>query len=153
MCTTCKVCRGIECKDPQCSKPIETLNSTFLPATHQEVLDFLCENCREGILCQICDMKKPPSAFGESAKHHRGAKHQNIRCLDCANPACNAIGCTTCKVCRNVACRSRNNRCTKQIQTLNSNILPGTHKDVLDFFCERCRFIRCSVKKNRRKPL
>ena len=81
-------------------------------------------------------------------KHNRGSKSQNMRCLECANPPCNAIGCATCKVCRSITCSSRNNKCTKPIQTPNSKILPSTHRDVLDFFCERCRFIRCNTKKS-----
>ena len=144
-CLTCKICRDPECTSPNCIKQVTTLHSKHLPATYEDVLVFRCARCTT-LQCDICKKFKPDSSFPKSAIRHGCTKDRNIRCLDCSNPPCHAYRCKTCSTCRNPKCQ-RQNRCTANIQTLNSQWLPKTRAEVDDFFCERCRFIKCIVKK------
>ena len=146
-CRTCKVGRDPRCQTEKCTKPIVTLNSNFLPATHSEVLEFVCGRCRQETQCDICQAFKADNQFPPSAlQNNRATKTQNIRCLDCSRPPCAAANCRTCNVCRDPKCRTRN--CSKPVSTLNSNFLPATHAEVLEYFCERCRYVKCVVKKS-----
>ena len=143
-CPTCKVCRNVDCTAPKCTKPVQTLNSKVSPTIYDAVLRFNCERCQARILCSICNLKKPATAFGKSVKVNQSIKDGNMTCLDCANPPCTAKACTTCKVCRNVTCKDE--KCTKPMETLHSNYLPSTHQDVLHVLCETCRFpLRCCI--------
>ena len=143
-CTTCKTCRDPRCTSKRCHKQVSTLNSNYLPLTYQDVLNFRCER-RAAIRCDICQELKPKASFGTSALQNKFKQTQNARCLDCSNPKCQATNCKTCPRCRNEKCHKKN-RCTDSIATLNSQHLPEMHAEVMDFFCARCRFIKCVVK-------
>ena len=77
--------------------------------------------------------------------HHAKDKTRRTLCKACCRPECAAAGCKTCKSCRDAKCKSKT--CTKPIEALHARQLPKTHQEVLDYFCERCQFVKCIVRK------
>ena len=98
--------------------------------------------------CSICKISKPVHRFSASAL--RNKSQRDIRCLDCSNPPCMFLHhkCETCPQCRNPACRKKG-RCTDGIadSTANSQQLPASLEDVRNFACDRCRYVKCIVRK------
>ena len=64
-------------------------------------------------------------------------------CLDCTNPACTALDCTTWTICRNPGCK-RKDRCEKRAAPLNSSQYPKSMADQLSFRCSACHKMKCS---------
>ena len=148
----CHVC-GLEKAENQFSSSMWK-NKSQQPAKCEE-----CEEKDNMHKCGLCGKIKPRAAFSDSAWNNKAKTTRTVRCLDCSNPPCQAKNCTTCKVCRNAKCKPRK-PCTKSIEPEDQMNLPRTHTDVLDFFCARCRYIKCKVRKSdgsfcskeRRKP-
>ena len=85
-----------------------------------------------------------PQALSGSALHNSST--QTTRCHDCSNPPCMfRPKCPTCSTCRDPTCKTPN--CTKAIKTVNSQQLPASAEDVANFACDRCRYVRCIVKR------
>ena len=83
----------------------------------------------------VCGDVKPRECFSESVVHNR--KTQNVRCMDCASPACTSPGCKTCKSCRDVTCNHP--ACAKTPEPLNSMLSPKTLEEVQNFKCANCK--------------
>ena len=103
-----------------------------------------CEAQTPSVRCDTCNMFKPAQAFSASALRHSST--QTTRCHDCSSPPCMfRPKCPTCSTCRDPTCKTPN--CTKAIKTVNSKQLPASAEDVANFACDRCRYVRCIVKR------
>ena len=71
----------------------------------------------------------------------RSLTPKDLTCIDCQSPLCKAVGCKTCKTCRNSSCKSRR-KCS------NTVFIPyPTPKDkaaVEAFLCAECRWTTCA---------
>ena len=104
-CPTCKKCRDPSCTSSTCNKEVRTLNSKYLPETHEDVLNFRCKRC-SGIPCDLWKTVTPRSAFPDSVRK-KANQSRKLRCLDCSNPPCQASQCNTCPTCRNPKCQKQ----------------------------------------------
>ena len=104
-----------------------------------------CEAQIPRVRCEICNTLKPADAFSVSALHN--ASSRSIRCHDCSSPPCMfRPKCTTCSTCRDPTCKTTL-ICTKPIKTVPVMQLPASVDDVANFACDRCRYVRCIVKR------
>ena len=153
-CPTCTICRDPACLTPNdkstCKGEITALHPKQLSKTAEDVKAYLWETCvakeqRQGLLCDVCQQRKPRNAFTAGMLKNATHTKQRTLCKACCRPECAAASCNTCKSCCDGKCKSKT--CTKPIEALHARQLPKTHREVLDYFCERCRFIKCIVRK------
>ena len=104
-----------------------------------------CEEKNATTECQICGVRKKEEEFTESMWQHRFNTTRRIRCRDCAVPQCKAKDCKTCPQCRNPSCQAKN--CTQPVEVWEPTDMPTSYQAVLDFFCLRCRYVKCVQKK------
>ena len=95
-CTTCRICRDEACNSVTCNGSILPLHvqELRLLKTIEDVRKYVCANCRHG--CTICKKNKAKYEFSTSMIHHRSARSDGLRCIDCSRPQCTARDCTTC---------------------------------------------------------
>ena len=112
-------------------------------ATGRKILCLDCEAQKPMVTCSICKVSKPVDRFSASALRHKSQR--DIRCLDCSNAPCMFLPkCETCTKCRNPKCKKSN--CREAAKPVNSQELPASFEEVMNFACQSCRYVRCIVK-------
>lgn len=105
----------------------------------EEKSNYPCENCPQQpiitrMICVICGTQ-PLRNFSDSIIRNR--IYQKVICIDCSHPPCSVATCTTCKKCRYVHCKKRN-ECTSNIEAQHPKQMICSMENKINYRCENC---------------
>ena len=133
-CATCKICRDPKCTTgPSCVREPIALNPQQILKFGQKE-NYRCAACSDLLKCQGCGKMVSKDLTNKKSCH------KVVKCMECLHPPCSVLTCTTCRSCRDPACKKVD--CIEKPKSLNNselNVFAG--KDY--FICQNCLFPRC----------
>ena len=99
--------------------------------------DYVCSACRRATLIKCSDCGK----MVREEWTNKSSWNKVVKCYDCLHPPCSVTACNTCKICREVTCKSSD--CKQKPTALNPKEL-AMFKDKSKYICQRCLFPSCA---------
>ena len=129
----------------------QNLASAILPLAMRYQVSSLSERCAKILLvgsyasiCKICQRPRQKQHFSKKMWDKRSLTPKDLTCIDCQSPLCKAVGCKTCKTCRNSTCKSRG-KCSKHLFIPYPK--PKDKAAVEAFLCAQCSWTTCACGK------